>query len=140
MKLWSYRFSQNMNQQFCPVVWHSTVQKSFQYLVHILGGNNGFVNSFWNLLTFNKGVLWYFKFGGGKFCSVLALKSLFFVICVLTHSFLLFFHRNDKKKMELLRIALNTVYHKKWQMAPDYDTFKEKFQKRQAASTYHHKQ
>jgi len=42
--------------------------------------------------------------------------------------------------MELLRIALNTVYHKKWQMAPDYDTFKEKFQKRQAASTYHHKQ
>ena len=29
MNLWSHRFSQNMNQNFCPVVWHSTGQKSF---------------------------------------------------------------------------------------------------------------
>jgi len=42
--------------------------------------------------------------------------------------------------MMLLRMALNTVYHKKWQMAPDYETFKEKFQNSQAAGTYHHKQ
>ena len=80
--------------------------------------------------------VWWWKvlFGFGSKISML--KSLFFVICELTHAFI-FFHRNDKKKMELLRIALNTVYHKKWQMAPDYDTFKEKFQNRQAAGTYH---
>ena len=30
-----------------PLVWHSTGQKSLQYLVH------DFINPFWNLLTFN---------------------------------------------------------------------------------------
>ena len=57
MNLWSHRFSKNMNQNckgFCPVVWHSTGHK---YLLTIycsyFGRIDGFINSRWNLLTFN---------------------------------------------------------------------------------------
>ena len=32
MNLWSHRFSQNMNQNFCPVLCHTTGQKSLQCL------------------------------------------------------------------------------------------------------------
>ena len=51
MSLWSHSFSQNVNQiYFCPVLCHTTGQKSLQFLVHIW--NDDFINSFWNLLTF----------------------------------------------------------------------------------------
>ena len=31
------KYERNFFEEFCPVVWHSTGQKSFQYLVHVLG-------------------------------------------------------------------------------------------------------
>ena len=53
-KRWSHCFSKNVNQklEFCPVVWHSTGQKSVQFLGSCFGRNDDFINSFWNLLTF----------------------------------------------------------------------------------------
>ena len=46
-KIWTKNF-----KDFCPLVWHSTGQKSLQYLVHILGEMMT-INSFWQCLTFS---------------------------------------------------------------------------------------
>jgi len=47
-------------------------------------------------------------------------------------------YQNDENKKKLLRMALNKVYYTKWQIAPDYETYRAEFLNRHASGTYHH--
>jgi len=46
-------------------------------------------------------------------------------------------YQNDENKKKLLRMALNKVYYTKWQIAPDYETYRAEFLNRHASGTYH---